>query len=42
MKPGKFFVVSLLAIWEVDPTQKLEKYEKWLYVLIRLTNRNMK
>ena len=32
----------LLAIWELDPAQNLEKYKKWLYVLIQLTNRNMK
>ena len=31
----------LLAILGVDPAQSLAKYKRWLYVLIKLTNRNI-
>ena len=42
MKPGKVLCCRFLfAILGVDPAQNLTKYNRWLRVLIQLTNRNI-
>ena len=42
MKPGKVHCcIFLFAVMGADPAQNLTKYDRWLRVLMQLTNRNI-